>query len=136
MRWLCSLFLILGSVCNAYAQLSPEAFQQGTVENPLNGVPAEGRVITMSGVPTAIYGQRAIDCGAAPSWEYAMEKLSLKPKNGTLSDGGVGVRRSRSCGSTTYTRVVVYTSNPDYIGQDEIEFGGHDSIKIEIKPRN
>lgn len=135
MRWLC-LFLLFGSVCNAHAQSSPEAFQQGTVDNPLRGVPAEGRVIAVSGVPTAIYGQRAPDCGAAPSWEYAMEKISLKPKNGILSDGGVGVRRSRSCGPTTNTRVVVYTSTSDYIGQDEVEFGGHDKVKIEINPRN
>ena len=129
-----SIIAVLFMIGSASAQDVVPSFQQGTVASPLQGVPAEGRVVVTSGKPTAIYGQRAQDCGAAPSWAYAMEKLSKQPVHGSLSDGGIGVRRSRSCGATTYTRVIVYSSAPGYQGSDEIEFGGHDSIRVEVVP--
>ncbi len=63
--------------------------------------------------------------------------ISIRPKNGTLSDGGIGMRESRSCdGDVVDVRIIVYTPNPGFIGKDTVEFFSSETITITVKPSN
>ena len=62
--------------------------------------------------------------------------VSTHPKNGTLSDGGIGSRDSQSCGGDVDVRIIVYTPNPGFVGEDYVEFFSDEAITITVKPSN
>ena len=93
----------------------------------------------------AIYGQRAKDCGAAPTFEWTIKKaVSRRPKYGTLSDGGVGERESGRCGKAVPVRIVNYTPDEEKstkraekkkknIVKDRVTFWGSDRATLLIE---
>ena len=76
----------------------------------------------------------------APNFARLMRSsrvVSTHPKNGTLSDGGIDMRGSRSCDGYVDVRVIVYRPNPGFIGKDVVEFfRGKEVITITVKPSN
>ena len=58
--------------------------------------------------------------------------VSTHPKNGTLSDGGIGSRESQSCGDEVAVRIIIYTPNPGFVGKDFMEFFSSEAITITV----
>ncbi len=98
-------------------------------------IPYGGKVTVKSGIPTIIYGQRSSACVniSAPDFNFAAGQVETKPQHGTLSDGGTGTRYSKACKGNVGVRVIKYTSNPGYVGKDEVVISG-DRVTIEIVP--
>jgi hypothetical protein len=97
-------------------------------------IPAGGNVTVSSGIETPIYGARA-RCGSqtAPTFEEVIERgLEVEPEHGKLSDGGTGTRYSQKCNSDVLIRIISYTSNEDYIGEDQVViYGDETNITVE-----
>ena len=94
-------------------------------------------VTAKSGVATVIYGQREMECGAAPSFSWTMFKaVTRTPKNGKLSDAGVGMRWSEKCGANVQVRAISYTSEDGFVGTDAVVFWGNrgDRVIITVVP--
>ncbi len=60
--------------------------------------------------------------------------VTQMPVNGTLSDGGVGLRLSQRCGREVPVRAVSYTSKADFIGIDGVVFSDEDAVVITVVP--
>ena len=92
---------------------------------------------TNPGIPVVIYGQRGkCDGKEAPTFAALMDSkgITQAPKHGTLSDGGTGKRKSRKCGKAVPVRVVVYTPDPNFVGEDSVVFWGSDVVIIAVVP--
>ncbi len=92
--------------------------------------PQYKRDVTLSvGQSTVIHGARG-ECGEAPpDWEEVVRGLPLS-LTGSYSDGGLGVRWSRSCGGPTPARAVKFTA--EKAGSEQIVLYG-DPINITVK---
>jgi hypothetical protein len=100
-------------------------------------VPGGGETVTTSsGSPVVVYGQRSkCDKNTAPTFAAIVESdkaISQQPAHGTLSDGGTGERMSRSCNKTVPVRVVIYTPDSNFTGEDSVVFWGTDIITIVV----
>jgi len=63
--------------------------------------------------------------------------ITTHPKHGTLSDGGIGSRESVGCdGDEVAVRIIIYTPNPGFVGEDFMEFFSSEAITITVKPSN
>lgn len=110
---------------------------QAIAESKEVKIPRGLDVTAKSGVATVIYGQREKGCGAAPSFSWTMfEAVTRTPKNGKLSDGGVGMRWSEKCGAEVQVRAISYTSEDDFVGTDAVVFWGNrgDRVIITVVP--
>ena len=88
------------------------------------------RYVTLSvGQSTVIHGARGACGEAPPDWEEVIRGLPLS-LIGSYSDGGLGVRRSRSCGGPTPARAVKFTA--EKAGSEQIVLYG-DPINITVK---
>mgnify|MGYP000117685549 CR=1 FL=1 len=77
-------------------------------------IPAGGEFEIEIDETIAIYGQRDIDCGPAPTFEWALKKaVTRKPKYGNLTDGGTGERESGKCGKEVPVRIINYTPDQE-----------------------
>ena len=100
-------------------------------------IPGGGETVsTGSGIPVVVYGQRS-KChkNTAPTFAaiVASDKaISQQPAHGALSDGGTGERMSRSCNKTVPVRVVIYTPDANFTGEDSVVFWGTDIITIVV----
>ena len=93
---------------------------------------------TNPGIPVVIYGQRGKCHGKeAPTFAALMESkgITQAPRHGTLSDGGTGKRMSQNCGKAVPVRVVIYTPDPNFVGEDSVEFWGTDVSAITVVAR-
>lgn len=98
-------------------------------------IPAKLEVTTKAGETAVIYGQRARDCKSVPSFEWTISNaITREPKHGTLSDGGVGKRRSRSCGKVVPVRAISYTPEAGFEGTDLVTFWERETVIIEVEP--
>jgi hypothetical protein len=71
-------------------------------------IPTNRNVALKVGQSTIIHGARGNACGApAPSWAEVAPTLPAS-SIGTVSDGGVGTRGSRSCGGNVPARAIRY----------------------------
>ena len=83
--------------------------------------------------------RRGCSSTEAPTFARIMASsrvVSTHPKNGTLSDGGIGSRESQSCGDEIAVRIIIYTPNPGFVGKDFMEFFSSEAITITVKPSN
>ncbi len=82
-----------------------------------------------------IYGQRARDCKSVPTFDWTTTNaVTREPAHGTLSNGGVGKRSSRSCGKVVPVRAVAFTPEADFTGTDSVTFWGQETVIVEVKP--
>lgn len=95
---------------------------------------------TTQGQPVVIYGARGDTCSAgAPSFDWVMDNAfdprgSEEPEHGTLSGGEEGKRWSGRCKKDVPTRLIIYTPDPDFIGEDLVNFWGEDQRTIIVAP--
>jgi len=104
-------------------------------ETPDPGAASEAVVIeyvrTVSlgvGDSAIIHGVRSRGCEGAPTWESIRGRLP-EPVTGVLTDGGVGMRHSRSCGEQVEVRAILFTATQ--AGTEQITLYG-DAIEIQV----
>ena len=100
-------------------------------------VPAGGLFKVEGKESVVIYGQRSRSCTSAPTFSWAMENAfrepgSQRPKHGSLSDGGTGLRYSAGCGDDVPVRVIVYTPDSGFVGTDTVVFWSKDRAEIVV----
>ena len=98
-------------------------------------IPRGPEVTAKSGVPTVIYGQRSRKCKDkdAPDFDRVIDRaVTRAPEHGSLSDGGEGKRRSRSCGKRVPVRAIAYTSEPGFVGTDIVIFWDVDVVVVTV----
>jgi len=120
------------SAAGIYHQNSGEAVAEEDVE-----IPSSYDVRVKSSLATVIYGQFNKGCHQteAPSFEWVMNNaVTQMPVNGTLSDGGVGMRLRQRCGREVSVRAVSYTSKADFIGIDGVVFWNEHAVVITVVP--
>lgn len=87
-----------------------------------------------------IYGARGESCSSgAPSLDWVLAEAfdpakSAPPQHGTLSDGGIGKRYSAACKKDVPTRLIRYTADPGFAGEDLIVFWGTDTRRVIVAP--
>ena len=92
-------------------------------------IPYKKNVELTIGQSTIIHGARG-QCGLpAPDWDRVASGLPLIT-TGSLSDGGLGTRRSNRCGGPTPARAIRFTAEKS--GSEQIELFG-DPINITVQ---
>ena len=123
----------------AFVSLFLAAFIGSTFETDLGAAQAQDarEFVTISGVPTMIYGQRN-ECAkdVAPSYEAVLEAnaVTRPPEHGALSGGDVGERYSKRCDRRVPVREIMYTPDPGYTGTDSVTFWGRETVIVNVVP--
>jgi len=89
-----------------------------------------GQCIEIQGI------RRGCSSSVAPTFALILSTpkvITTHPENGTLSDGGVGSRKSVRCdGDEVAVRIIIYTPNPGFVGEDYMEFFSNEAITITV----